>query len=65
MTIRQLAEEVLLLTGSKSEIIHAPGRVGDIRHSQAGSDKLRAAGWIPSHDLVEGLKKTVDYFLNR
>ena len=61
LTIRELAEKIILLTGSSSEIIHAPSRAGDIRHSQACADRLRTAGWKPNLNLEKWLEDTVRY----
>lgn len=62
MTVLELAQEVLRLTGSSSPIEHKPERLGDVRHSMASSDKLQAAGWKPAHSVAEGLRATVDHF---
>jgi UDP-glucose 4-epimerase len=65
ITINHLAGEILRLLGSSSPIEHGPERAGDVRHSLASADKLRAAGWRPSHNLSEGLAATVAYFRDR
>ena len=65
ITIQSLAEMVCQLTGSKSEIKHAPERAGDVKHSQASIEKLRAAGFVPSQRFGDGLKETIQYFKNR
>jgi UDP-glucose 4-epimerase len=57
VSVLHLAELVLALTGLRSEIRHAPARPGDILHSSASIEKLRATGWKPSFDLGFGLKK--------
>jgi UDP-glucose 4-epimerase len=62
ITIRALAEEIRRLTGSRSEIIHAPERAGDVRHSLADVGKLRAAGFTPASDFNAGLAATIDWF---
>jgi UDP-glucose 4-epimerase len=62
ITINELAETIIGLTGSRSKIIHLPERAGDVRHSRASSDKLRATGWVPQFSLTEGLDKTVEFF---
>ena len=43
ITIKDLAQKIVVLTGSKSEIKHAPERAGDVKHSLAAIEKLRAA----------------------
>ena len=59
MTINQLVSEIIQLTGSKSKILHAPTRVGDITHSRAAVDKLSHSGFIPSSSLKKGLQQTL------
>ncbi len=62
-TIRQLAELVLQLTGSRSELVYRPlpnddpkQRNPDIRFAR------QALRWEPKIPLREGLRKTIDYF---
>jgi UDP-glucose 4-epimerase len=62
MTIRELAETIIAAAGSSSRIIHAPARAGDVRHSRASAEKLRAAGWTPQFTLEEGLTTTLASF---
>lgn len=62
ITINDLADELIKAAGSSSKVVHAAERAGDVRHSRASSDKLRAAGWIPLHSLGEGLARTIDFF---
>jgi len=57
VSVLRLAEIVLTLTGLRSEIRHAPARAGDILHSSASIEKIRATGWNPSFDLATGLQK--------
>jgi UDP-glucose 4-epimerase len=59
LTIGELVQEILKLTGSHSEIRHEPVRAGDIRHSTSDASKLRAAGWKPRFDVPRGLKELV------
>ena len=65
ITINDLATEICRLTGSRSEIKHAPERAGDVKHSLAAVDKIRAAGFMPHGSLAEGLRTTVEFFRNR
>jgi len=55
ITIRELAEKIIQLTGSRSPIQYAPERSGDVKHSQASIDKLLATGFRPTSSLEEGL----------
>jgi dTDP-glucose 4,6-dehydratase len=62
-TVRQLADEVLRLTGSSSPIEYRPLPVDDPKVRQPDITKARALlGWEPKVTLTEGLGRTVDYF---
>lgn len=62
ITINKLAQVIIDAAGSTSKVVHLPERPGDVKHSRACADKLRAAGWAPKHTLEEGLKVTLEYF---
>lgn len=62
MTINQLANQLIAAAGSSSKIIHDPVRPGDVKHSRASADKLRAAGWTPQFTLADGLAATLAAF---
>jgi len=62
ITIRELCTRICQLTGSRSEIRHAPERAGDVKHSLAAIEKLKAAGFIPKNDFATGLQATIDFF---
>jgi len=62
-TIRQLAEKVVDLTGSRSEISHRPLPSDDPRQRQPDISRAEAMlGWTPSTALDEGLGRTIAYF---
>lgn len=61
-TVLELAQRIIALAGSRSEIRHAPERAGDVRHSRASVDALRAAGVEPRGGLEDGLRDTLAYF---
>jgi UDP-glucuronate decarboxylase len=62
-TIRELAEQVIDLTGSKSKIIFKPLPQDDPKQRQPDITKARAElNWMPTTNLREGLAKTIDYF---
>ncbi|MBE7216949.1 MAG: SDR family oxidoreductase [Caulobacteraceae bacterium] len=62
-TMIQLAELVLELTGSKSELVHKPLPADDPRQRRPVIDKARdQLGWAPTTPLHEGLVKTIAYF---
>ncbi|MEH6409100.1 MAG: UDP-glucuronic acid decarboxylase family protein [Hyphomonas sp.] len=62
-TIRQLAERVIELTGSKSKLVNRPLPQDDPKQRQPditmARDKL---GWEPTVNLDDGLKPTIAYF---
>ena len=60
ITINDLAREIIRLTGSKSKIIHLPERAGDVKHSMAAVDKLKATGFVPNHTFAEALAYTIE-----
>lgn len=62
ITINDLAGTICKLTRSRSEIKHAPERSGDVKHSLACIDKLRAAGFRPASNFADGLKETIRWF---
>ncbi len=62
MTIKDLAEKVISAAGSNAKVLYGPERAGDVKHSRASSDKLRAAGWPPRHTLEEGHAAPLEYF---
>ena len=62
-TIRELADKILAITGSKSEIVARPLPEDDPRQRQpdiALAEKL--LGWRPAVELDEGLRYTIAYF---
>jgi UDP-glucuronate decarboxylase len=62
-TIRELAENVVRLTGSTSKIVYRPLPSDDPRQRQPdirlARERLR---WEPTVALDEGLRKTIGYF---
>ncbi|MBK1856047.1 NAD-dependent epimerase/dehydratase family protein [Verrucomicrobiaceae bacterium 5K15] len=65
ITINDLANNILASAGTDSKLVHGPERAGDVKHSRASSEKLRAAGWQPQHTLEEGLAATFEFFRNK
>ena len=65
LTINELARIIRTQTGSRSAVEHAPERAGDVKHSVASIDKLRAAGFNPSGSLQQGLADTIACFETR
>jgi UDP-glucuronate decarboxylase len=62
-TIRELAEIVIDLTGSRSRIMSHPLPTDDPRQRQPDIAKARKLlGWVPGTPLKEGLVRTINYF---
>ena len=62
-TIRQLADEVIKMCGSKSEIEFRPLPEDDPKQRQPNITRAQTLlGWNPTIALNEGLSKTVAYF---
>lgn len=62
-TIRQLAEMVIELTGSKSQIVYLPAVADDPIQRQPTINKAKEIlHWEPTIQLRDGLRKTIDYF---
>jgi len=63
-TMKQLAEQVLRLTGSRSSIVYKPLPADDPRQRQPdiACARERLGGWQPTVELEAGLGKTIDYF---
>ena len=62
-TMLELAELVLEITGSQSEIVHEPLPEDDPTQRQPDITKARELlGWEPKVELREGLERTVEHF---
>jgi dTDP-glucose 4,6-dehydratase len=61
-TVRELADMVLEVTGSSSEVVHQPLPVDDPAQRQPDITLARTAlGWEPRVELREGLERTTDW----
>lgn len=62
-TILELAEMVLRLTGSKSQLTFLPLPQDDPKQRQPDISKAKTAlSWQPKVELIDGLKETIMYF---
>ena len=63
ISIYELAKLIIQETNSRSKIIFAPERVGDIKHSLADIEKTKKKlNFNPEFNLIDGLKITIKYF---
>lgn len=66
VSILQIAESIIRITGSSSKIEFRGERAGDIKHSLASIDETKMdLGFSPQSDLAEGLEKTIEYYINK
>ncbi|HEU5123221.1 MAG TPA: NAD-dependent epimerase/dehydratase family protein [Verrucomicrobiae bacterium] len=65
ITINNLAATICRLANSRSKIQHTAERPGDVKHSLAAVDKLRAAGFKATGNFQDGLNATIEFFRNK
>jgi len=66
MTVRQFAEAIIKITGSRSPIISKPLPVDDPKQRRPDITRARQLlGWEPKVGLDEGLRLTIPYFRER
>jgi len=62
MTLLQLAEQIVRLSGSRSEIVFRPLPTDDPKVRQPDIGKARSVlGWEPKVDVEDGLTRTIDW----
>jgi UDP-glucuronate decarboxylase len=62
-TIRELAEKILEMTGSRSELVFKPLPMDDPRQRQPDITLARERlGWEPKIKLADGLAQTIEFF---
>ncbi len=63
LTIRELAETIVAMTGSRSRIVERPLPVDDPKRRQPDITRARTLlGWEPKVSLAQGLPRTIEYF---
>jgi dTDP-glucose 4,6-dehydratase len=63
MTIKQIAETIITMTGSSSRIVYRPLPTDDPKQRRPDITRARTLlGWEPKVQLEEGLVKTIEYF---
>ncbi len=66
LTIRQLAETIVSMTGSPSRIVERPLPADDPKRRQPDITRARRLlGWEPKVPLAVGLPRTIEYFRRR
>ena len=63
MTIKEIAETIIRMTGATSRIIYKPLPTDDPKQRRPDITRARTIlGWEPKVQLQEGLVKTIEYF---
>jgi dTDP-glucose 4,6-dehydratase len=63
MTIKQIAETIIRMTGSSSKIVYRPLPTDDPKQRRPDITRARTLlNWEPKVQLDEGLIKTIEYF---
>jgi len=63
MTIKEIAETIIKMTGSKSRLVYKPLPTDDPKQRRPDITRARTRlGWEPKVALEEGLVKTIEYF---
>ena len=63
ITLKEFAEEIITLTGTKQKIVYLPLPQDDPKQRQPDISKAKELlGWEPKVKRVEGLKITYEYF---
>jgi len=66
MTIKQFAEEIIRITGTRAQIEYRPLPVDDPKVRQPDITRARnVLQWEPRVDFDEGIRKTIEYFRTR
>ena len=63
LTVRELADRVVKLTGTRKRVVYLPLPQDDPRRRRPDIDRARALlGWEPQVALADGLEKTCAWF---
>ena len=61
-SILELAEKIIKITNSKSQIQFLEERSGDIKHSKADPSKFNDLGFKPDHSIESALEETIAFY---
>jgi UDP-glucose 4-epimerase len=64
-SILELAENIINITNSKSQIKFLDERAGDIKHSQANPEKFNKLGFQPEYTIQDALEETIAFYHNQ
>ncbi|MEO8532093.1 MAG: NAD-dependent epimerase/dehydratase family protein [Flavobacterium sp.] len=61
-SVLELAEKIIKITNSKSQIKFLEERPGDIKHSKANPEKFNQLGFKPEYTIDEALEETILFY---
>lgn len=61
-SVLELAEKIIKITNSKSEIQFLEERAGDIKHSKANPSKFNKLGFKPEYTIDKALEETIEFY---
>lgn len=61
-SVLELAEKIIKITNSKSQIKFLDKRPGDIKHSKADPSKFNQLGFQPSYSIDQALEETILFY---
>ena len=61
-SVLELAENIIKITNSKSEIQFLDERPGDIKHSKADPSKFNQLGFKPDYSIEKALEETIKFY---
>lgn len=61
-SVLELAEKIIKITNSKSQIKFLDERPGDIKHSKANTDKFNQLGFKPDYTIDQALEETIQFY---
>jgi UDP-glucose 4-epimerase len=61
-SILELAEKIIQITNSKSQIQFLEERSGDIKHSKANPSKFNDLGFKPDYSIERALEETISFY---
>ncbi|MEO8253230.1 MAG: NAD-dependent epimerase/dehydratase family protein [Flavobacterium sp.] len=61
-SVLELAEKIIEITNSKSEIQFLEERPGDIKHSRANPSKFNQLGFKPDYSIEQALEETIQFY---
>ena len=63
-SILELAQKIIEITNSKSEVQFLEERAGDIKHSRANTSKFNELGFTPKYTISQALLETITFYEN-